>query len=180
MAAAELLETGGLQAITLRAVGQKIGMTRTTPYRHFVDKEHLLAALATEYFVQLEAAMVNAVNQQQKPLSRLESMMHAYADFVLVNPARYRLMLGREVRYENHPDLYAAVRQVFHRTVEAVTTCQEIDELPKQDASQLAALVFCSVHGLMDIALAGYLTKSKGFDAKELIGLLLTNLKSGA
>jgi AcrR family transcriptional regulator len=47
-AAAELLDSGGPDAVTLREVGARAGVSRGAPYRHFADKEHLLTAVAAE------------------------------------------------------------------------------------------------------------------------------------
>ena len=46
-AAGALLDAGGPDAVTLREVGARAGVSRSAPYRHFADKESLLTALAT-------------------------------------------------------------------------------------------------------------------------------------
>ena len=46
-AAAELLDAGGEAAVTLRAVGSAIGVSHNAPYKHFVSRDDLLAAVAT-------------------------------------------------------------------------------------------------------------------------------------
>lgn len=46
-AASALLETGGPEAVTLRDVGARAGVSRSAPYRHFADKDALLTAVAT-------------------------------------------------------------------------------------------------------------------------------------
>ncbi len=48
-AAAGLLEEGGLGAVTLRAVGERVGVSRQAPYNHFADKATLLSVLAARY-----------------------------------------------------------------------------------------------------------------------------------
>ena len=47
-AAADLLDEGGPDAVTLREVGARAGVSRGAPYGHFADKESLLTAVATE------------------------------------------------------------------------------------------------------------------------------------
>jgi len=59
-AAGALLDTGGPDAVTLREVGARTGVSRSAPYRHFANKETLLTALAT-----------NAMNQLGDTLERL-------------------------------------------------------------------------------------------------------------
>ena len=45
-AAASLMDAGGVAAVTLREVGRQAGVSRGAPYKHFADKEALLAAVA--------------------------------------------------------------------------------------------------------------------------------------
>ena len=47
-AAAALLEDRGPESVTLRAVGEAAGVSRSAPYRHYADKAALMRALATD------------------------------------------------------------------------------------------------------------------------------------
>src|SRR3712207_9263887 len=49
-AAAGLLEERGMAAVTLRSVGERAGVSRQAPYRHFADKAELLSVVAAGYF----------------------------------------------------------------------------------------------------------------------------------
>ncbi|RYZ27181.1 MAG: TetR/AcrR family transcriptional regulator, partial [Propionibacteriaceae bacterium] len=57
-AASGLLDEGGPDAVTLRAVGSKAGVSRGAPNGHFADKDDLLAALAIRGWAQLAADLV--------------------------------------------------------------------------------------------------------------------------
>src|SRR3712207_9402341 len=59
-AAAGLLEGRGIEAVTLRAVGERAGVSRQAPYKHFADKEALLSVVAAGYFERLGAGVVGA------------------------------------------------------------------------------------------------------------------------
>ena len=49
-AALEVLEKDGLDNLSLRALAQTLGVSKTAPYRHFEDKQALLIALSAEGF----------------------------------------------------------------------------------------------------------------------------------
>ena len=51
----------GVQALTLRGVGSRLGVSRTALYRHFDDKEALLARVAAEGFKRFHEALSGAV-----------------------------------------------------------------------------------------------------------------------
>ena len=57
-AASELLNAGGPDAVTLRAVGARAGVSRGAPYGHFDDKEHLLTQLAIHAWNEVAAPLV--------------------------------------------------------------------------------------------------------------------------
>jgi AcrR family transcriptional regulator len=56
-AAGVLLDLGGVEAVTLREVGARSGVSRSAAYRHFTDKESLLTVLATNAMSELGDAL---------------------------------------------------------------------------------------------------------------------------
>ena len=154
-AAGELLETQGLAAVTLRAVGDQVGVSRTTPYRHFIDTEGLLAALAAADFERLGQTMADAIKSKRDPFARLEALALAYVRFALAAPARYRLMFGPEVNPRDRPAVKAAAADAHAKLVEVVAACQEVGQLPRDETPRLTALVYAGIHGVADLALAG-------------------------
>ncbi|WP_442786494.1 TetR/AcrR family transcriptional regulator [Leifsonia sp. AG29] len=69
-AADRLLERDGLDAVTLRAVGAIADVSRQAPYRHCVDKDALLAALAVRYYEELTDAMDAEAERSDDALRR--------------------------------------------------------------------------------------------------------------
>ena len=45
-AALKLVEQGGAEAVSLRDLSQSLGVSRAAPYRHFTDRDVLLATVA--------------------------------------------------------------------------------------------------------------------------------------
>lgn len=82
-AAAKILEEEGRDAISLRDLARRAGVSHAAPYRHFADRPALLAALAEEGFALLAAEL------QGKPW---RDQAAAYVRFALANPERFRLM----------------------------------------------------------------------------------------
>lgn len=180
-AAAGLLEERGIEAVTLRAVGERAGVSRQAPYKHFKDKGQLLSVLAARYFERLAEEMISAPEGTGgTPLARLEAMLEAYVRVALGSPARYRLMFGPEVRGRPYPEVHEAARGLYGRFVGVVAECQEAGELPGGDPLGLAALLYATVHGAVDLALAGHDEEEKGLgDPPALVRLLLARLSEG-
>jgi AcrR family transcriptional regulator len=92
------IEKGGVAALTMRAVGTKLGVSRTALYRHFADKSALLAAVATEGFRTLRLQTRDAWETHGGGREGFEAMGAEYVRFAVAHPAHYRVMFGGHVR----------------------------------------------------------------------------------
>jgi AcrR family transcriptional regulator len=104
-------------------------------------------------------------------------MMEAYVRFALENPPRYRL-IGGEMSGSPHREVHEAARAVHERYVRAVAACQEAGELPGGDPVELAAVLFATVHGAVELTLSGHAEEEKGLgDPAKLVRALLARLR---
>ncbi|MET7769251.1 TetR/AcrR family transcriptional regulator [Nocardia sp. NPDC005366] len=93
LAAAELAETGGPEAVTVRAAARRVGVTPTAAYRHFTNHEQLLLAAHEHAQQSLFAAMaetVAALEPQADAVSRLNAIGRGYIAFALREPGLFR------------------------------------------------------------------------------------------
>lgn len=115
-AADVLLDQGGDGAVSLREAARVAGVSPTAAYRHFADKEALLAALALRGFEAFGAAMATAVadGEASPQVAPQVARGRAYIRFALARPGRFRLMFGPLLaRSAAHPALCVASRQAF-------------------------------------------------------------------
>lgn len=92
-AARALLAEDGTEALSLRAVARRAGVSAMAPYRHFPDKEALLAAVAADGFRDF-AATLEAADRRVAPDRALLEQGVAYVRFACEQPALFRLMFG--------------------------------------------------------------------------------------
>ena len=81
--AIQLIGEVGPAGFTLREVARRAGVSHNAPYRHFADREKLLAAVAAQGFRELTQAMRDATQGQAEPLDRLKVAGLAYIEFAL-------------------------------------------------------------------------------------------------
>ena len=148
-AALGLLAEDGAHAVSLRAVARRAGVSAMAPYRHYPDKEALLAAVAVQGFDGLRAALRTA-DDTAAPGQALVAQAAAYVGYAVQNPALFRLMFGHK-RLGAHPELTAAGETAYAVLAERVAT-----ELPA-DADREALTLGCwsLVHGLASLFLDG-------------------------
>src|SRR5690242_4627498 len=93
-ASLELIAESGLDALSLREVARRAGVSPGAPYHHFESREQLLTALAVDGFALLGEAMRSARDAAgaEDVIERFGAIGEAYVRFALAHPAHFRLM----------------------------------------------------------------------------------------
>ena len=167
-AAGALLDTGGPEAVTLREVGARAGVSRSAPYRHFADKESLLTMVATEAWSEVgDGLEVLASSPDASPEQSLRLALVSLVTIGRSRPHLYRLMFTTPVA-----DPTAAVRaaeraqDLFLEIVAGVVG-------PHQ-ARRYGGLLLTSAHGITGLELSGHLVWDKWHStAEDLVDLLI-------
>ena len=177
--AVRTIRKDGVEALTLREAGRRLGVSRTALYRHFADKSALLAAVAREGFQRFRQDLLEAWESGGRNRQGFEAMGIAYVRFALANPSHYRVMFGAFRHLcERDPALQADAAAAFQVLVEAIATLQQSGEMRRDDPRQLAQFIWASVHGIAALAMDGQLGPDpKSADA--LIDFALQRLATG-
>jgi AcrR family transcriptional regulator len=154
-AAAGLMDAGGLEAVTLREVGRQVGVSRGAPYKHFADKEALLAAVAARDLASLGMQLREA-SERGGADNDLRALMHRYIAWALMHPVRFRLAFAAWSRPSD--ELGSAASLARAMLVEAAAAAQRSGQLPKADPERLSALLQALANGAVELALAGHLS----------------------
>jgi AcrR family transcriptional regulator len=146
----DLLATEGIAGFNLRRVAQQAGVSHAAPYRHFEDKQALIAAIAEEGFHKLVAHLQAAVDEApDNAREQLHAMGLAYVRFALDNPDQLRLMFsGTEIERERYPSLYAASKRAFHLLTGLITRGQQAGTIVFGSLEEQALVVWSTIHGL--------------------------------
>jgi AcrR family transcriptional regulator len=156
--AVRTMRNSGVGALTLRGAGAALGVSRTALYRHFADKDALLAAVARDGFVGLKGALDAARGRAAALADQLTEMGFAYVRFAAESPAHYRVMFGGFLdRCARDPDLLADAGAAFQALVGAIVDLQREQRIRQDDPQQLARFVWAAVHGIAMLAIDGQL-----------------------
>jgi AcrR family transcriptional regulator len=156
--ALRIIEKGGVGALTLRGVGEKLGVSRTALYRHFADKSALLGAVATEGFRTLRIELEETWSAHGGGRRGFEAMGAAYVRFAVSHPSHYRVMFGGFVRTAP-PDAELAKEGAgaFQTLVDAIVAQQKEGRLRNDNPLALAQYIWANVHGIAMLAIDGQL-----------------------
>jgi AcrR family transcriptional regulator len=173
-----MIRAEGVERLTLREIGARLGVSRTALYRHFADKRALLAAVATEGFQTLREELVRAWEEGGRGRAAFERMGVVYVRFAVANPSHYRVMFGGFVDpAASEPELAGEAAGAFQALVDALAALQR-DAIVRGDETRTTArFVWAVVHGVAMLGIDGQLPEPGG--AEELMRYALERLRTG-
>ena len=159
----ELLEAGGLDALTMQAVAQQVGVRAPSLYKRFPSRGALVAAIGADAFDEL-GDRLRTVNDASDPASALRSMAVAYRQLAHDHPRAYGLLFA---------DLEADARPAQeHNATAAAPLLALMARLVGPDRAQEAArLVTAFVHGFVSMELSGSFRLGGDVDAAFRFGV---------
>jgi AcrR family transcriptional regulator len=167
-----LIAEVGPAGFTLRELARRAGVSHAAPYRHFGDRDDLIAAIATQGFRQLTQAMLRASVGGVSAFDRLKRAGVAYVTFALRSPEHFTVMFDSPTLAKTeHPDSAKAAEEAFGTLVKLVRSCQDEGVLPG-DSREFALLAWSMVHGIAKLAIAGrlpYQSKAKVLKFAEFV-----------
>ncbi len=173
----KLLSEGGVESLTLRGAAQLAGVSHAAPYRHFEDKEALVAAIKEEGF-KLLAASIEASEAPVRDRSvrdRLRAQGQGYVRFALAHPAYLRVIFGGPVSGVRPTEgLRQAGERAYGLLRNLVTEGIARGEFRQADPQLMSLAAWSMVHGLSHLLISGAVEPPGGTAAVDQLtdGLL--------
>lgn len=151
------LKAGGLESLSLRKVAARAGVSHTAAYRHFDDKNALLAAVAEEGFRLLYKYQCQVVAEAGEDLrERFLNLGWLYVKFTIEHPQHARIMFGGAgLEFKSYPALQAAAAKTFRQLLEVVRRGQARGLIATGRSKHRALAAWSIVHGVSMLILDG-------------------------
>jgi AcrR family transcriptional regulator len=146
-AARALLETGGLDAVTMKAVAERVGVRAPSLYKRFEGRLALIRALAEDITEELRAALAPAIAEED-PAQAVRLVAARFREFAQTSPAAYRLLFTNDV---------AAVGPPGPLTADSAAGLLGLTErlVGREQALEAARLITAFAHGFVSMEIAG-------------------------
>jgi AcrR family transcriptional regulator len=162
VAARSILESGGLDSVTMRSVAEAVGVKGPSLYKRLPDRAALLRAIADDVVGDLSRTMSRATDTSD-PRADLRAAAVAYRTFVRANPHGYRLLFTDLA--DANPDA-SSLAALGAPVVDAMTHLVD-----PSDALEGARTFVAWAHGFVSMELAGAFRLGGDLDAAYAFGI---------
>ncbi|MER6180137.1 TetR/AcrR family transcriptional regulator [Streptomyces sp. NPDC001652] len=142
----ELVAREGVQALTLREIARRAGVSHGAPRRYFPTHLELLSAIARHGFGELAERAGAADDGAASPRDRLTELGRVYLRFALDNRGMYELMFRHDLLESGHLGLRDTSLPLFGRLVELVALAR-----PDADGRLVAGALWANLHGIAQL-----------------------------
>ena len=146
-----LLAEAGIEALTLRGVAARAGVTHGAPLRHYASLTALRSELARRGFERLTASVgmaAAAVPPGGGTAARLAACARAYLSAAVANPGLFALMFRPELLDVHHAGFARASAGAFDQLLGHVRAAQDAGWHVDRDSRRLAGVLWSAIHGL--------------------------------
>lgn len=167
--ALELIAAEGAERVSLREIARRSGVSASAVYHHFADKQALLAAVATQGYLQLSAELGAALETAgPDPLQRHLTLGRAYLRFAQHHPATLRAMFSPEVSDCPTAELEQSANGAFSLLTANLAAGQAAGLFKAESPVLLGLAVWSQLHGLAVLLLDGHVQATLKAAAPEL------------
>jgi AcrR family transcriptional regulator len=149
--AEELLDRDGLEALSLRRIARRAGVSHGAPLRHYPSLAALLSEVAARGFRLLSETIDKSAAQLPSgagPWARLAAAGRGYVELAVARPGLFALMFRPEALDEQHSELLRASAEAFEQLVRLVRAAQDAGWRAEHDTRLLSGCVWAAMHGL--------------------------------
>ncbi|GGS05731.1 MULTISPECIES: TetR/AcrR family transcriptional regulator [Streptomyces] len=146
-AGVELLAAEGLQALTLREIARRTGVSHGAPRRYFPTHLELLSAIARRGFADLAERARQALDRETGGArARVAALAGAYLEFALEQPGMYELMFRHDLLESGRLGLRETSLPLFSLLTGLIAAAD-----PGADAPRVAGVLWANLHGLAQL-----------------------------
>jgi AcrR family transcriptional regulator len=160
----QMIDKNGIDSVSMRDLGTEMGLSRGAVYRHFKNKEYLLAAIATEDFEIINSRICELIGQIDDPIKLIYAILYAYYDFGINNREHYHLMFRKQWDREEYFDLHLSAFKLFKLIEKCLGKAHEQKCDIRTPQKQLTGMVLAFIQGLIELNSAGHQESEKGLD----------------
>lgn len=151
-----LLIKHGFGKLSMRKIAKETGVSATSIYLHFENKDELLLTLIENSIQDLSNALKEKLSDEDDPVTKLEKLSDAFLKFAIENPQEYEIIFM--VRPEEMPkypkEKFRQVRQVYELIAGIIHEGQQKELFNNDDPMMSAYTIWAQLHGVVTVVIS--------------------------
>ncbi|MFE5594122.1 TetR/AcrR family transcriptional regulator [Streptomyces sp. NPDC056549] len=156
----ELIDAEGAQALSLREIARRAGVSHGAPRRYFPAHLDLLSAIARQGFAELAARIADADPEEAPARERIEVLARVYLDYADTRRGMYELMFRHDLLESGRLGLRETSLPLFAHLAGLVARVR-----PEAEPAVLAGALWANLHGIAQLWHWGSLRLATGGDS---------------
>ncbi|MDX1666258.1 MAG: TetR/AcrR family transcriptional regulator [Saprospiraceae bacterium] len=178
-ASRSMLLEEGYRNFSLRKVAGQVGVTATSIYLHFDNKDHLIHTLIDESIVKLNKRLEETAAEHSDPVDRLEALARAYVGFALEHPGEYQIIyyVSSDDMARYPKEKFRQARKGYDLLTETIKEGIEKGLMSEENPRTASYTFWAQLHGVMSVVLTRRLDIR--IDRDEFIEQAIENIIQG-
>lgn len=151
-----LLVEDGFGKMSMRKIAKQAGVSATSIYLHFKNKDELLLALIESSIAKLAVTLEENLSDSDDSIAKLEKMAQAFVEFALNNPQEYEIIYM--VRPEEMPkfpkEKFLQIRKIYELLAEIISEGSDRGPLRVDDPLMSAYTLWAQLHGVASVIIS--------------------------
>jgi len=151
-----LLVKDGFGKMSMRKIANRAGVSATSIYLHFQNKDELLLALIESSIAKLSSALEKNLIDSDDSITKLEKMAQSFVDFALENPQEYEIIYM--VRPEEMPkfpkEKFQQIRKIYQLLADIISEGKRAGALNVDDPLMSSYMIWAQLHGVASVIIS--------------------------
>ncbi len=147
--------TEGHASLSMRKIAKEVGVTATSIYLHFENKDDLIHTLIEESADELIQAIMESADQHTSTIDKFETIIRTYADFALSNPEKYQMIFTVQPNsIAKYPkEKFRKIRKVYALLESVILKGIDEDIMELDEPLITAYSIWAQLHGVIAVIL---------------------------
>lgn len=148
-----LLFTKGYEALSMRKIAKEAGVSATSIYLYFENKNYLVHTLIEESVEELSSAIEHEADQESEPLAKFTAIIQGYVEFALSNPEKYQViyMVKPEAMGRYPKEKFRKARRGYALLESVIKTARDEGMMEVEDPLIAAYSIWAQLHGIISV-----------------------------
>lgn len=179
LSARELLVSKGYRGFSLRQVARETGVSATSVYIYFENKDHLIHTLIEQSISELNTRLEEVYGSLSDPVERLEGFAEAYVQYALEHPREYQIIyLASSEEMSRYPkEKFRKARKGYEFLTETIKEAVDKNIFNEPYPRTAAYTFWAQLHGVMSVVLSKRLDTR--IDQQEFIEQAISHILHG-